>query len=204
MAKEKELEIDLPFDSNKNRVIISQGFNSPFSHKPFDSIDLTHSVDFALEPETEITAVQDGIVKAVQLYDDCYRGYDAKKGRSHWASSLEIWSKENEKLYALMQHLNPESINIRKGHEVTRGQVIATTGLTGWVGPIPHLHLSMIDTSVHPRRSIPFKFRGRSLLLNDEDIEKELITNVRVGLYLDPLGEEILKARDEARRVMIP
>ncbi len=198
----KEKCIDLPFDQDKHAVVIAQGFNSPFSHNSSSVIDLSYSVDFALPIDTPVTAVQDGIVRRVMKYTDCYRGFDPQKARNNWATSIEITSPDDDKIFAMLQHLNPDSIQVTKGQEITRGQLLAATGLTGWVGPIPHLHLSMVDSTKRPLTTVPFRFRNYQGSLNDSDVEDQLNPAVWPGMQRNELFISILEAREEAGRIM--
>lgn len=192
----KEIVIDLPFDQSKNRVVIAQGFNSPFSHKPASVFDLTYSVDFALPIGTPVTAVQDGVVKRVMKDRDCYRGFDPAIGRRNWASSVEITSPDDSAIFSMLQHLDPDSILVTDGQRVVRGQVLAKTGLTGWVGPIPHLHVSMVDSMKRPLQTIPFRFRNYSRSLLDNYVDSNLFVE---GSRLAHL---ILDEREKADQIM--
>ncbi len=77
-----EIISEIPFDTEKHDVIISQGFNGPFSHNIIDDLDLRYCLDFALPIETEIRAARDGIALVYRGNGDCYRGLDPEKGRS--------------------------------------------------------------------------------------------------------------------------
>ncbi len=63
------------------------------------------------------------------------------------------------------QHIKVGSVLelcLRDGDAVEQGQVIGKTGLSGWVGPVPHLHFMVYreykDTGL--LQTFPVKFRG--------------------------------------------
>jgi len=192
---ESRIIIELPFDQNRNPVVISQGFDAPFSHNKRISTDLTHSLDFALNPGTPVQAVADGVIDDITKMNSCYRGFNPDLGRRAWATTIQVMHPQFN-AFSFMQHLDPESIRVEKGQRVTRGQVLATTGLTGWVGPIPHLHLSMFEAGKYPFTSLPFDLRNYHGPLDDQSNEFML------SMYGSELANKILEAREQARRAM--
>lgn len=163
-----KLLYDLPFrDGNIN---ISQGYNGPFSHFKIRPLaDQSYSLDFALDPGTEVLAARDGKVKAV--YDsitDHYNGTDFENGSHFLANFIELVHPDGS--FTCYQHLKPgfaEELGLKKGLEVIAGDKIAETGLTGWIGGIPHLHFSAYTRTLfkEPKlqimnQSFPVEFRG--------------------------------------------
>lgn len=202
-SEKKVLTIDLPFDDSKHNAVIGQGFNGPFSHQPTNGINLRYSVDFVLDVGTEVTAVQDGIVRRIIRSTDCYRGFDPKLGRRNWATSIEInhpqFTGYNGKIYSMLQHLNPDSIQVSEGQRVTKGQTLACTGLSGFLGPIPHLHLSMVDDGEYPNQTVPFNFRNYDGPLDDDDVATQVY---RARMFGTEQAIAIYEAREEAYKFM--
>ncbi len=203
-SNERKIVIDIPLIPGTD-FIIGQGFNSPFSHRKFPTIDLTHSVDFVVPVGTPITAVQDGVVKSIAKFRNCYRGFDERVGRNAWSTNIDVrhpqfeQAKDKGDILSMMQHLDPDSIQVKEGEEVTRGQVLAYTGLTGWVGPIPHLHLSMMDTGHQYLTTVPFQFRDYQGSLADGQIAYELFLSAQFGTEMD---KAIFAAREDAHSFM--
>jgi len=172
-----EIIAEIPFDTKKHEVIISQGFNGPFSHNKIRGVDLRHSIDFALPFRTEIRAVRDGIVSVVIGNGVCYRGLDLEQGRSIAPTTTITIEHEDLKegkfvIFSMMQHIDPASILVESHDQVKKGQVIAKTGLDGWVGPIPHLHLQFHKR--HNITTIPFKLDGYDEPLDDKSVVERL------------------------------
>lgn len=199
-SNERKIVIDLPFDPSKNDVVIFQGFNGPISHKPSKYIDLSHSVDFALPPGTPVTAVEDGIIQGIRRYENSYSGFDPEIGRRTWATNIDITHPDLEtqtgRVFSMLQHLDPNSIRVTEGQRVIKGQILANTGLTGWVGPIPHLHLSLVERGEIPFKTLPFDFRNYQGPLDDQANEYLL------SLYSSAIGDLILAERAKAKMVM--
>ncbi len=155
----------LPF--NHDKVEISQGYKSPYSHNSFVLgredllIDDRYCVDFKLPFGTEVVAAKDGVVYgAVNCNDSSYRGLDLKKGLNTPANFIII---EHDDLFTICSQLEKGSINLEKGDGVEEGQIIARTGESGWVGSYPHLHFGVYNL---PRKgriarlSVPVIFDG--------------------------------------------
>lgn len=199
----KSITVDLPFDEKKTEALVGQGFNGPFSHRKTPGIDLSYSVDFVVPVGTEVLAVQDGIVRSIERSTDCYRGLNHSSGRRNFATSIEIFHPQyengNVRVYSMLQHLNPNSIRVTAGQKITRGQILACTGLTGWVGPIPHLHISMAEDGKRPHQTIPFNFRNYQGPLDDNDVAHELAT---IATFQPERVNEIIEARKAAYAFM--
>lgn len=203
-SEKKVLTIDLPFDSSKHEIVIGQGFNSPFSHRIDDSIDLKYSVDFVLPVGTPITAVQDGVVKHIRRNRDYYDGLDPIKGRRAWSTNIDVVHPQfhdgRSDFFSMLQHLDPDSIQVCEGQNVYKGQVLANTGLTGWVGPIPHLHLSMCRNIPLKSATVPFSFRNYDGPLEDDEIAYHLFLCYQFG---PEILRQIFETREQAAIVMM-
>lgn len=113
----------------------------------------------------DVLAVADGIVSTVR--DDFpetptlsdHPAYGSKEATGNYIS---ICIGENQ--YAFYEHLKSNSITVKPGQQVKKGDVIAALGLTGQ-GTSPHLHFHMADTdSPLGAESIPFAFERFNLL----------------------------------------
>ena len=165
----------LPFENNG--VNIFQGYNGRFSHSILEfngSNRFTHddrfSVDFALPLGTPIVASKDGIVDlCFDKSDDFYDGLDIFKGIMLWTNSLYL--NHFDETFTLYSHLGKGSLKVEKGEFVKKGQIIAYTGKSGWIGPTPHIHFSALrfENSLKKlhRRSFPIIFDNYSGSLED-------------------------------------
>ena len=74
-------------------------------------------------------------------------------------------SLNDDGTYTEYLHLAQRSSTVAKGDKITKGQVIATTGLSGFI-EIPHLHFNRFriieDDSGRRAESIPFKMVYRT------------------------------------------
>jgi murein DD-endopeptidase MepM/ murein hydrolase activator NlpD len=147
----------LPFEGAIN---ISQGYNGPYSHFAYSSgsarlfHDMRFCLDFAVPTETEILAARSGIVyAAIDVNDDFYQGVDSEIGLNVRTNFLLIAHKD--RTLTLYSHLAKDGIVVRRGQHIEQGQPLARTGLSGWVGPRPHLHFALLKDT---RRSLPVIF----------------------------------------------
>jgi murein DD-endopeptidase MepM/ murein hydrolase activator NlpD len=150
-SKSSQAEVHLPFNT-KEEIIISQGFDGPYSHNSFSIhnilFDFRFALDFILPLGTIIFAPCDGVVKSIiHGIGEYYEGLDPKKGRRVQGTSIFISHHVTEEysrgIFSYMQHLDPSSFLVEVGDSVKCGQSLAKTGKTGWIGPIPHLHLHL-------------------------------------------------------------
>ncbi len=158
----------LPFDANTYNPILTQGFDGPWSHKKISvstdlynyKMDLTYSTDWALDPGTLVRATRAGIVRIIFDQSDAYyEGEDSETG-----IPFALAGKTNfvvvvhpNKMKSIYSHLWKDSIRVRVGQQVERGQELAESGKSGWIGPIPHLHFHMVSDNVNIKSS-PFTF----------------------------------------------
>lgn len=198
---QRRIIIDFPFDTSTIEAVIGQGFKSDINHNKSGGHDLVYSLDFVLPTGTPVTAVQDGTVELVRRSIDCYRDLDPIAGRRAWSTQIDVrhpqFEKGTGKILSMFQHLDPNTISVVEGQKVTRGQILAYTGLTGWVGPIPHLHLSMLESQWPRRQTIPFKFKNCDISLYDRDIACALTWQMYYG---SELASSILEVRERAEK----
>ncbi len=142
---------------------------------------------------SEILAVADGTVASVQTdFTESstlsqHPSYPAEKATGNYIS-IDIGNGQ----YAFYEHLKPESIRVRVGQKVKKGDVIASLGFTGQ-STGPHLHFHVADTdSPLGAEGIPFVFEHFEFLGSypdfsrfgkekwaPADLEKNKITNER-------------------------
>ena len=117
----------LPFDEGKSFRVI-QGYFSRFTHKE------RAALDFNMKRGVKITAARGGVV--VRVKEDGTLGGLNKKYRSH-GNNIVIEHEDGSRAgYWHLQH-NGALVNV--GDTVTKGQVIALSGKTGYA-LLPHLH----------------------------------------------------------------
>ena len=186
------IQAELPFDRRQNEILISQGFDGPYSHNRFFNrtceFDLRYALDFALPLGTAVRAARQGIVQYLIKGNGHYEGSDPKEGRKSVAASAIIAHPDisgfSGMVFSHYQHLDSESFQVKVGDKVESGQPLAKTGKTGWMGEIPHLHLHF---QYRERRSgdglfvrtAPFVLNGYEGELEDEKIIRSLAGDSR-------------------------
>lgn len=101
--------------------------------------DLRHAVDFRVPEGTPVMAVADGVVS------DMYMGSRVGgPGVEYYFLGNWIDIRHSDGTVSHYEHLAPDSERVRVGEDVRRGQTIARSGSTGWVGNKgAHLHFSV-------------------------------------------------------------
>lgn len=142
-----------------------QGFHGPFSHNANSGTDCSYALDFGLPLGTEVIAVARGRVHGViRNAKGVYRGTDRKEATEALGQELATTNQVvlfHSELGAFTRysHLNGQSICVQKGDIIEPGQVLAQTGLSGWVGPVSHLHFQ-VERPL--RKSVPITIKGYS------------------------------------------
>ncbi len=141
----------LPFTAGETYPV-GQGFDGSFSHTG----DSEYAVDFTMPEGTAIRAARDGVV--VATYDQATGGgtTDEYKDRSraNW-----IYILHADGTLGMYWHLAPGGVKVAAGDEVARGQVIGTSGFTGYA-QVPHLHFAVVGaTSGAHGTSFKFVFK---------------------------------------------
>ena len=124
---------------------------------------------------TSVHAAKEGkVYSVVDCLDQFYQGTDINVGVRIFTNHLFL--KHDDGSFTLYSHLKKNSARYEKGSEVKQGEVIAQTGNSGWVGPVPHLHFSamFLEGGGLHRRSFPVVFSDYNGVLEQAEIE---ITN---------------------------
>ena len=117
----------LPYEYNTSHLVI-QGYFSRFSHKE------RAALDFKMKRGTKILAARDGIV--VRVKQDGNKGGLNKKYRPY-GNNIVVQHADGSR--AGYWHLQYNGALVDIGDSVTKGQVIAFSGKTGYTA-LPHLH----------------------------------------------------------------
>ena len=137
-----------------NDFPISQAYPDVVTHSTPDS---KYAVDIAMPIGTDIFAARGGVVFDVAANN--YRnGLDLERDGPR-ANVVRILHDDGT--YAIYAHLNWNSIRVRPGDRVERGQYIADSGNTGYSSG-PHLHFAIVQNVGLRLESIPFEFQGMS------------------------------------------
>lgn len=133
---------------------VSQAFPEVITHTSPDSY---HAVDLVMPIGTDIFAARDGIVFDVASANFS-GGLDAARDGPK-ANVVRILHDDGT--YAIYAHLNWNSIRVRPGDRVRRGEYIAESGNTGYSSG-PHLHFAVVRNAGMRIESVPVTFQGAS------------------------------------------
>ncbi|MBI2147239.1 M23 family metallopeptidase, partial [Candidatus Woesearchaeota archaeon] len=87
--------------------------------------------------------------------------------------------------HTVYSHLAANSITVREGDHIGQGHELARTGLSGWIGPVPHLHFAALTfPSPMVRRTFPVRFSDDSRMLESDGLEQKMDS----GEDTDPEG----------------
>lgn len=131
-------------------ILCSQGFCGCFTHF-FQAT--RHAIDLECPVSTPILAVADGTVVEVKQ-DNVVSGIHA--------SNLYKWNSIMLKLddgqFVEYVHIETNSVMVKVGDRVQRGQHICNSGDVGFC-PRPHLHIQMHNSDKKDAPTIPFGFK---------------------------------------------
>jgi murein DD-endopeptidase MepM/ murein hydrolase activator NlpD len=137
-----------------NNYPVTQAFPEVATHTTRDS---QYAVDMAMPIGTDIFAARGGIVFDVAASN--FRG-GLDPARDGPAANV-VRIMHDDGTYAIYAHLNTNSIRVRPGDRVQRGQYIADSGNTGFSSG-PHLHFAVVRNAGMRIESVPVTFRGAS------------------------------------------
>lgn len=131
------------------RFWVSQGFDGDVTHQDPSS---QYAVDIAMPEGTPVLAARAG--RVIQMEDDFHGGAQRER---YLTRSNHVRILHEDGTMALYAHLQANSLRIREGAEVSRGQWIANSGNTGYSSG-PHLHLAIQLNTGLALESLPFRF----------------------------------------------
>ena len=131
---------------------VTQAYPDVTTHRTPDSY---YAVDIAMPIGTDIVAARDGIVFDV-AESNFQSGLDPERDGPA-ANVIQIMHDDGT--YAVYAHLNWNSIRVRPGDRVVRGEYIADSGNTGFSSG-PHLHFVVLHNSPNGIVSVPVQFEG--------------------------------------------
>ena len=148
---EPERPYRLPFAvATEHRI--SQAFPVGITHTTPDAY---YAVDFAMPIGTDIYAARGGVVFEVASTN--FRGGTDPDRDAASANIVRIMHDDGS--HAVYAHLNWNSIRVRPGDRVERGEYIADSGNTGF-STGPHLHFVVLLNRGMRLESMPVTFEG--------------------------------------------
>lgn len=139
-----------PFSAGAS-FMVSQAYPLAITHVTPDS---RYAIDMALPDGTPVNAAREGTV--INLRHDSFHGAAAPTMLDQ-ANFVEILHDDGT--IAIYAHLQWDSIRVRIGQHVARGEYIANSGNTGFTTG-PHLHFAVWRNVNGADISIPVQFAG--------------------------------------------
>jgi hypothetical protein len=127
---------------------ISQGFDNDQTHTETHS---QYAVDIVMPIGTPILAARAGLV--MDMEDDFHGGAQTER---YLLRSNQVRILHDDGTMAVYAHLQPNSLRVKEGARVNRGQWIANSGNTGFSNG-PHLHFVIQLNAGMSIESIPFR-----------------------------------------------
>ncbi|MDJ0907649.1 MAG: M23 family metallopeptidase [Woeseiaceae bacterium] len=131
---------------------ITQAYPDVNTHNTLDSF---YAVDFAMPIGTDIFAAREGTVFKIAA-TNFTSGLDPQRDGP---SANVVQILHDDGTYAVYAHLHTNSIRVRPGDRVERGEYIADSGNTGFSSG-PHLHFAVIRNVGMRAESVPVRFEG--------------------------------------------
>ena len=135
-----------------NKFMVSQAFPIGVTHNTADSY---HAVDISMPIGTDIYAAREGTV--VEVASTNFRAGPNPEAQGASANLVRILHDDGT--FGVYAHLNWNTIRVRPGDEVKRGEYIADSGNTGF-STGPHLHFVVLANRGLRLESLPVVFEG--------------------------------------------
>jgi murein DD-endopeptidase MepM/ murein hydrolase activator NlpD len=148
--------------------LITQAYPSRITHTTADS---QYAVDIALPDGTPVYAAREGTV--INARHDYFRGA-IDPVMLDQANVVQILHSDGT--IGVYAHLHWDSIRVRIGAHVVRGEYIADSGNTGFTSG-PHLHFAVIRSAGATNVSVPVEFAGIA------DVPVTPITQMQLTAY---------------------
>jgi hypothetical protein len=132
--------------------VVSQAYPDVVTHNTPDS---QFAIDFAMPVGTDVFAARGGIVFDM-VAGNFEGGTDASR---HLSLANVVRILHDDGTYAIYAHLNWNSVRVRVGDRVERGEYIADSGNTGFSSG-PHLHFVVVRNTGMSMQSVPVEFAG--------------------------------------------
>ncbi len=143
------------------KFMVSQTFPIGVTH---DTADSYYAVDIVMPVGTDIYAAREG--KVVEVASKNFRA--GPNPEEEGASANIVRILHDDGTFAVYAHLNWNTIRVRPGDDVKRGQYIADSGNTGF-STGPHLHFVVLRNHGMRVESVPVVFEG----INGADVTPE-------------------------------
>ena len=140
----------VPFAISSGHTI-SQAYPDTITHNTPDS---QHAVDIAMPVGTDVFAARGGVV-----FDVAAQNFKGGADASNMSLANVVRILHDDGTYAIYAHLNWNSIRVRVGDVVERGEYIADSGNTGYSSG-PHLHFVVVRNAGMTMQSVPVTFSG--------------------------------------------
>ncbi len=142
----------MPFAISSGHTI-SQAYPDTVTHNTPDS---QYAVDIAMPVGTDVFAARGGVV-----FDVAAQNFKGGADASNMSLANVVRILHDDGTYAIYAHLNWNSIRVRVGDVVERGEYIADSGNTGYSSG-PHLHFVVVRNAGMKMQSVPVTFSGAS------------------------------------------
>jgi len=143
------------FPIKSSLIIISQGYNGKFSHKK------KKAIDFSMPFFTEIYAARGGtVLKTVDHHTTGCGEYECADENNY------VLIKHKDGTIANYSHLSPKSVKVVAGQVVETGDLIGSSGSTGF-STGPHLHFEVYEVKSYKNKTVKtlFEYKGESVIL---------------------------------------
>jgi murein DD-endopeptidase MepM/ murein hydrolase activator NlpD len=130
---------------------ISQAYPDIITHNTPDS---QYAVDIAMPVGTDVFAARGGVI-----FDVTAGNFKGGADAANMSLANVVRILHDDGTYAIYAHLNWNSIRVRVGDRVQRGEYIADSGNTGYSSG-PHLHFAVVRNVGMTMQSVPVNFAG--------------------------------------------